>query len=812
MDRPTKMNASELVIKVKYGDTLRRFTVLFNGHGFPNLDMAGLKDKIFSLFKFAPDADLTLTYVDEDHDVVTLVDNDDLRDAIKQRINPLRIYISLNPDGAGGKYDRNGENSTVVGSPHIPSVGPSQTAPMEATHSFSPLFSAVPDLRDAIAQLSLDLTSKVASAAPENYRDLVTKLSHDLVSKSAASYAPFFSELQDSLSKLGTSDQNSRTHQVETLSNSLSDDHPEKLGDGKHSDILKASEDGLATSVVLSNAKTEDHANNAGNLARRRSTRNSETIAPVKVCNDSWSSEVPLENGFKHLVLPSGANSGKMPQKECDGYREGNQAAASGSFYPSPSTAFPVEYNMCPFQGSAISPPAHEGSGVAGSDNYRKHRSHIPVLSPGGFYPMAPSRRSYGSCDNMGRTFHQGVCCDGCGVHPITGPRFKSKVKEDYDLCSICYAELGNEAEYIRMDHPVSYRSSRLPKHSRFGRPLLLPHGLRSCGLRSSYRSKHDSRFIADVNIADGTLMGPKTPFIKIWRIRNNGAVAWPRGTQLVWIGGHQLTDIKSFEVELPLEGCCMDTDLDVAVEFTAPERPGQYVSYWRLALPSGQKFGQCIWVLIQVDAQLDSESESCRSFNLNLPPDGSDSKDHILDVNAEPVDDSYQNFQSSLAEELVKPMVDGNASKDVEADFARGSDLVDYNGSPLFISPEVPAAESYPAVGLSVVPAEVSPVADARTFSGEGRDGKALEQSLLKELDDMGFKQIDLNKEVLRVNEYDLDRSLDDLCDVAEWDPMLEELQEMGFHDNEANRRLLVKNGGSIKRVVMDLIAAEKA
>ncbi|KAF9588134.1 hypothetical protein IFM89_007610, partial [Coptis chinensis] len=100
----------------------------------------------------------------------------------------------------------------------------------------------------------------------------------------------------------------------------------------------------------------------------------------------------------------------------------------------------------------------------AGSDNYRKHRSHIPVVPPGGFYPMAPSRRSYGSCDNTGRTFHQGVRCDSCGVHPITGPRFKSKVKEDYDLCSICYAELGNEAEYIRMDHSVSYRSSRLPK------------------------------------------------------------------------------------------------------------------------------------------------------------------------------------------------------------------------------------------------------------------------------------------------------------------------------------------------------------
>ena len=43
-----------------------------------------------------------------------------------------------------------------------------------------------------------------------------------------------------------------------------------------------------------------------------------------------------------------------------------------------------------------------------------------------------------------------------------------------------------------------------------------------------------------------------------------------------------------------------------------------------------------------------------------------------------------------------------------------------------------------------------------------------------------MGFKQVDLNKEILRMNEFDLEKSVDDLCGVAEWDPILEELQEM--------------------------------
>ena len=49
------------------------------------------------------------------------------------------------------------------------------------------------------------------------------------------------------------------------------------------------------------------------------------------------------------------------------------------------------------------------------------------------------------------------------------------------------------------------------------------------------------------------------------------------------------------------------------------------------------------------------------------------------------------------------------------------------------------------------------------------------LEDKLLRELEEMGFKQVDLNKEVLRMNEYDLEQAVDDLCGVADWDPILD-------------------------------------
>ncbi|MFS7999134.1 hypothetical protein Hanom_Chr12g01162441 [Helianthus anomalus] len=44
---------------------------------------------------------------------------------------------------------------------------------------------------------------------------------------------------------------------------------------------------------------------------------------------------------------------------------------------------------------------------------------------------------------------------------------------------------------------------------------------------------------------------------------------------------------------------------------------------------------------------------------------------------------------------------------------------------------------------------------------------------ALVKELEEMGFKQLDLNTEVLRMNDYDPEKSIDDLCGVLEWDPM---------------------------------------
>ncbi|KAK1314316.1 hypothetical protein QJS10_CPA06g01212 [Acorus calamus] len=331
------------------------------------------------------------------------------------------------------------------------------------------------------------------------------------------------------------------------------------------------------------------------------------------------------------------------------------------------------------------------------------------------------------------------------------------------------------------------------------------------------YKLKLESRFIQDVSVLDGTLMAPGTRFTKIWRMFNSGNVEWPSGTQLVWIGGDQFGDTGSVLLEISSNGFPIGGEIDVAVDFTAPSRPGRYTSYWRMAAPSGQKFGQRVWVLIQVDNRSDIMFNGFHGVpKLNLPPENSGQKGkEIVDVNAEPLEHSSSPVPdlSHITMEIIKPLTDG-LSGDGTMEPMQVDELMAHlseSGSP--------TAVSYPLIDLSVPASETTPFAPpppmTTTEGGPSETGiggnNSLEQILLKELEEMGFKQIDLNKEILRRNEYDLERSVDELCGIFEWDPLLVELEEMGFSDKEKNKEVLLKNGGSIKRAVMDLISKEK-
>ncbi|RWR74282.1 protein NBR1 [Cinnamomum micranthum f. kanehirae] len=764
------MEEYNMVVKVNYGDTLRRFTAYVNeGLGVMDLNMNVLRAKSLNFFNLSLETDLTFTYVDEDGDVVTLGDDNDLRDAvIGQHLNPLRITVLSKASKTEASDPKSQSESSAS----------TQATPLRIEPPF-PINAGV---------------ENALKSVPEPFRNALLKLYSDLVSK-AASSAPVITELVEYYSMLGALIPNQ-----DGATSSTPMDLNVSAGFDASIDPVDIPKQKPNSSSVEQVSGDDQKGYDDGN-----STRGLRTSAPG--------------------VTPVDLNLN--PPRE-DTPLSGNAAAAVSSVTPNVNDLMGL--NPYPSQASGFakqSVPKYDATYVLSGENIIQSPPSVAKWKfPGvvtepyasniahdGLHPTGcPFKKSSSHYDGILRTFHRGIGCDGCGMIPIMGPRFKSKVKDDYDLCNFCFSEMGNEADYTRIDRP-SYQSPRMfYPHPRFHGPS--SHAIRGCGMKPS-RPKLESRFIQDVTILDGTLIVPNTPFSKIWRMRNNGTLAWPRGTQLVWIGGDRLGDRVSVELEIPANGCAVNAELDISVDFIAPSCSGRYISYWRMASPSGQKFGQRVWVLIQVDTGLSSLSDSFRTgLNLNLPPEsnGQKGKGKIVDINVKPVDcnpfipDASHPKQATA--ELVKPLVDEPRIRREGFDFQVDNGSMAGGGNGVPPASEVSVPVLYPIIDLS----EPAPVVEMQAPPPVVTNRDTVEQALLKELEEMGFKQTDLNKEVLRKNEYDMEQSVEDLCGFAEWDPILGELQEMGFSDRQRNKRLLIKNGGSIKKVVLDLIAGEKA
>ncbi|XP_019463814.1 PREDICTED: protein NBR1 homolog isoform X2 [Lupinus angustifolius] len=828
---------STLVIKVKYGDTLRRFSAHVNENKQLSLDMVGLRAKICSLFNFAADANLILRYVDEDGDLVTLVDDNDLHDMMRQQLPFLRIDVHVSNDIGGGKSNTSSSgNATPLRSPRVPD----------------------PSLSGNVA------IADVWKSVQEPLNDALSNLC--LVSKAVSSASPLLANLADTISKVGKPILNSHFQPNVTAGPSSKNGAPEESGTSEADGPKPTYMNPTFSDFISKTGKPHSYSQHQPPVTSGPTSENrvpgEQARGPQFVYGDSTSgspfhafadfiSKVGKHVPNSHYQWPHVVAG--IPGEHVTPEQSGPQSTYVGSTSSGTQPLVAgnpvggemdrvavVDLNIPPSIPYSSQSANVNGDGKMGkvptNDSFAHkgkisgtHKGKISGTSSSSTAPnnssswtssTAPSlgnlrahpfKRSHSQVMAPSGMFHKGVSCDGCGIYPIIGPRFKSNVKENYDLCSICFNTMGNATDYRRIDrrHPGFFPT--------------LPHTLKLA------KPKLDSRFILDVNVIDGTMMAPSTAFTKIWRIRNNGNLVWPMGTQLVWIGGDNFSDSHSVYLEVPMEGVPVEKELDIAVDFVAPQLPGRYISYWRMAAPSGQKFGQRVWVLIQVDASLkDSFYDSSQGLNLNIPLDVSGSKrPQIIDINVQPTEDDafLQPHIPNAPTEPVNEIVDDQLMmQKLVDDFMLVNDL---NESPVAVAasaPTISVAASAPTISVAspptisvaasapttsvaatslpttyVAPSSVSyPIIDlsdtnpvvlsnqqsaavnvpSSSFGVGGNN--SVEETLLKELEVMGFKQVDLNKEILRMNEYNLEQSVDDLCGVSEWDPILQELHEM--------------------------------
>lgn len=73
------------------------------------------------------------------------------------------------------------------------------------------------------------------------------------------------------------------------------------------------------------------------------------------------------------------------------------------------------------------------------------------------------------------KVVHQMVTCDGCGVNPVVGLRYKCSVCTDFDFCENCEENVKHEHPFIKIKEAVSYQGRHHGHHGFHGHRG--PHG-----------------------------------------------------------------------------------------------------------------------------------------------------------------------------------------------------------------------------------------------------------------------------------------------------------------------------------------------
>jgi len=110
--------------------------------------------------------------------------------------------------------------------------------------------------------------------------------------------------------------------------------------------------------------------------------------------------------------------------------------------------------------------------------------------------------------------------------------------------------------------------------------------------------------FIADITVPDDVEIPTSTPFIKVWRITNNGSCPWTTGYAMIFSNGYSFASPST--VPLPRVIAPGET-VDISLPLITPPMEGNIQGDWKLRNASGQDFGfgsdgtQTIWVKINV-------------------------------------------------------------------------------------------------------------------------------------------------------------------------------------------------------------------
>ncbi|KAL6055605.1 ZZ-type domain-containing protein [Balamuthia mandrillaris] len=256
-----------------------------------------------------------------------------------------------------------------------------------------------------------------------------------------------------------------------------------------------------------------------------------------------------------------------------------SSTAAQPMFYPPP---FIPNYSLPP---SAL-PPAHQTPAAAAAGQQRP-LYRVPMLREAG----------------------------GSGGSPMSPPMDKKSLKKRYK------EEYKQQKKALKKEKESWRHQQKAYKQASHQEHKLVKENLRA-------------RFVKHVTIPDGSELAPNTRFRKTWRFRNEGNCPWPQHSLLVFISrrngdlmgapetvivvpSHPSSDDQSFNNNIGGSSTSNTGEVrpgdcvDVSVDMIAPPTAGRYVGFWRMSTPFGRKFGQRVWVKIQVVDPTDNKTAS---------------------------------------------------------------------------------------------------------------------------------------------------------------------------------------------------------
>ncbi|MCB9136327.1 MAG: hypothetical protein H6636_12930 [Anaerolineales bacterium] len=103
--------------------------------------------------------------------------------------------------------------------------------------------------------------------------------------------------------------------------------------------------------------------------------------------------------------------------------------------------------------------------------------------------------------------------------------------------------------------------------------------------------------YLEDLTLPDGTNVTPGEILDKRWQVKNDGTCNWESGYTLRLITGPDM----GAKPEQALYPARADTETTLRILYTAPAESGIYRSAWQAYDPSGQAFGDPIFIEIVV-------------------------------------------------------------------------------------------------------------------------------------------------------------------------------------------------------------------